>query len=129
MIESWLKDRGVVGALMLLIFKMTILEIKFVIYLSQNCVVINQKLRDAILHLVELQQCENEYLVKQTESALRTIVESQKISRERFAEFHEAIRRRCLAVLLQRKGIECSYDRIIAAAHFILTGAQVKNLI
>lgn len=123
MIESWLKDRGVDWCVDASNFQNDYFRNKVRNILIPELRNYNQKLRDAILHLVELQQCENEYLMKQTETALRTIVESQKISRKRFADVHEAIRRRCLAVLLQQKGIECSYDRIIAAAHFILTGS------
>ncbi len=122
MIESWLKDRGVDWCIDASNFQNDYFRNKVRNVLIPELKSYNQKIRDAILHLVELQQCESDYLYKQAEMALNNIVREDKISRKQFSEYHEAIRRRCLVLLLQRKKIECTYERVIAATRFILTG-------
>ncbi|MCX8063849.1 MAG: tRNA lysidine(34) synthetase TilS [Candidatus Hydrogenedentes bacterium] len=123
MIENWLSDRGIVWRVDSSNYKMDYFRNKIRNSLIPELRIYNQKIREAILHLVELQQCENEFISKVTEGAIQHIYVDRKISRVRFAEYHEAIRRRCLAMILQKRGIECTYDRIISASKFILTGA------
>ncbi len=123
MIENWLSDRGVDWREDYTNYQTDYLRSKIRNTLIPELKLYNQKIRDAILHLVELQQCENEFLSRIAEGALQYIVVDQKISRARFAEYHEAIRRRCLALIFQRRGIECTYERIVSASKFILTGA------
>ncbi|HOK08949.1 MAG TPA: tRNA lysidine(34) synthetase TilS [Candidatus Hydrogenedens sp.] len=122
MIETWLRDRGVDWCIDASNFQNDYFRNKVRNVLIPELRTYNQKIRDAILHLIELQQCESEYLSKQAEQAMQVIITSRKISRARFAEFHEAIRRRCLVILLQKMGIECTYERVISASQFILTG-------
>ncbi len=122
MIETWLKDRGVDWCVDVSNSQNDYFRNRVRNLLIPELKSYNQKIKSAILHLVELQQCENEYLSKQAELALCNIVEGDKISRGKFADYHEAIRRRCLVLLLQRKKIECNYDQVVSASKFILTG-------
>lgn len=122
MIESWLSDRGAEWRVDSSNYQTDFFRNKIRNSLIPELKIYNQKIRDAILHLVELQQCENEFLSRITEGALQYIYVDQKISRSRFAEYHEAIRRRCLAIIFQKRGIECTYERIVSASKFILAG-------
>lgn len=128
MIENWLSDRGVDWKVDYTNYTTDYLRNRVRNTLIPELKLYNQKIREAILHLVELQQCENEFLSRITEGALQYILVDQKISRSRFAEYHEAIRRRCLAIIFQRKGIECTYERIVTASKFILTGSTGQKL-
>lgn len=122
MIETWLKDRGIDWCVDVSNLQNDYFRNKIRNILIPELKNYNPRIKDAILHLIDLQQCENDYLHKQAGLALIDVVDGGKISRRKFSNYHESIRRRCLVLLFQKKKIECNYDRIVSASKFILTG-------
>ncbi len=122
MIESWLRDHGVDWCVDVSNYRNDYFRNRVRNVLIPELRNYNQKFKDAMLRLIELQQCENDYLYKQAEMALNDITKEGRISRKKFSDYHEAIRRRCLVLLLQKKRIECDYQQVVSATRFILMG-------
>ncbi|NIA16185.1 MAG: tRNA lysidine(34) synthetase TilS [Nitrospiraceae bacterium] len=83
----------------------------------------NPRVREALLRLAETQRGENELLNTMAASALNGCVDGDaRVERERFAGTHAAIQRRIMAILAWRLGVDCDFERIDAAARFIVDG-------
>lgn len=83
----------------------------------------NPGVRAALLRLAEMQRLQNELLRPLEEEALaRCVNTAGAIDRAPFAALPEALRRRCVAQWTRRRGVDCDFARVSAAAAFILEG-------
>lgn len=84
----------------------------------------NPRVREALNRLAEAQRCEDDLLEQIVSEMIATCVEvSGAIDRVRFRECHEALRRRMVLRLAWGHGIDCPYERVLAATSFIAEGA------
>ena len=81
----------------------------------------NPRVREALLRLAETQRGENELLNTMAAAALSGCVDDDaRVDRARFSGTHAAIQRRIVAILAWRLGVDCDFERIDAAARFIV---------
>ena len=81
----------------------------------------NPRVREALLRLAETQRGESELLNSMAAAALDGCVDDGvRVARKRFAGTHASIQRRMVAILAWRFGVDCDFERIDAAARFIV---------
>lgn len=88
----------------------------------------NPGVREALLRLSEVLQCESDFLDVQAAVALEGwLVAAGRLDRERFRGAHEALQRRGLQALAWRHGIDCPFQRIDAAVRFVAAAPAGKR--
>jgi len=89
----------------------------------------NPAVRAALLRLAEMQRRQNAYLRPFEEKALkRSLDPTGALLRAPFRELPEMLRHRCIAQWTRARGVACDYERILAAADFIVHGATGRRL-
>jgi len=88
--------------------------------LPHLCQQYNPRLREALLRLAELQRGDNGLLDPMAEAALeRCLNEEGALARPVFAELPKPLRRRVVLRYAWRHGVDCPFERVAEAAHFI----------
>jgi len=79
----------------------------------------NPRAREALLHLAELLRCDSDLLDALATAAEKEVLAADEVlARAPFAGLHPALRRRVVARLAWRHGVDCPFERVDAAVRF-----------
>ncbi len=88
----------------------------------------NPRVRQALVRLANLEHVENDFLAQCALAFLeKCLLADGGLSRTAFAEGHPALQRRALILLGYRHGVECPFDRVVAAAAFVCDGPAGRS--